>query len=266
MAQATSGHRPLALITGASAGIGREFSRQIAARAHDVVVVARDQARLDALAKELSAAQGTDVEVLPADLSRASEVEQVEARVRMTDRPIDLLVNNAGFATRGRFDELPLEGELEEIAVNVIAVARLAHAAGGAMVDRGGGAIVNVSSLGARQPAPSMATYAATKAYVSSFSQALHAELASHGVHVMALEPGFTHTEFQARAKVTEVQSAVPEFMWSDPAEVVTAALADLDKRKPVSVPFWQNKVMAAGATVLPPAVTRKLASTMLDS
>ncbi len=213
----TESERPVALVTGASAGIGEQFARYLGAGGHDLVLVARDRARLEALAKDLDADHGARAEVLAADLTDPEELERVEGRVSSTEAPVDLLVNNAGFGTIGRFDRIPVDREVDEIELNVIAVVRLAHAAVPAMVSRGHGAILNVSSLASRQPTPNMATYAGTKAFVSSFSQSLHVELKEAGVHVMVLEPGFTRTEFQDRLGVGRRGRPRPRVPVDDP-------------------------------------------------
>lgn len=250
--------RPIAMITGASAGIGRAFAEQLAGRGYDLVVVARDTARLDALAKELDATRGASVEVLTADLSAGQGIAAAEARVIDDERPIDLLVNNAGFATVGRFHDLPISREISEIGLNVVAVARLTHAALPGMVARGRGGVINVASIAAYQPTPLNATYGATKAFVSSLSQAVHEELKGTGVNCMVLCPGFTRTEFQARAGIDS--SEVPNFLWQDATTVVGHALGAFDKGKAVCVPGGLNRVTAGFSGTAPSAVTRKIA------
>ncbi|MEZ5170768.1 MAG: SDR family oxidoreductase [Acidimicrobiia bacterium] len=257
---------PVALVTGASAGIGEQFARYLAAGGHDVVLVARDKGRLDALAEVLATEHGAGSEVLAADLTDEDDLVLVERRLRQADRPVELLVNNAGFGTIGRFDTLPVDREIDEIELNVIAVLRLAHAAAGPMVERRHGAILNVSSIASRQPTPNMATYAATKAFVSSFSQSLHVELAGAGVHVMVLEPGFTRTEFQERLGAGDKEGRVPGFLWTTPDTVVEEALADLRRGRAVSVPGLSNKVMAGGSSTLPTAVTRRIAASLMKT
>ena len=238
--------RPVALVTGASSGIGLVFARTLAARGHDLVVVARSVDKLGELASSLP----VDVEVIGADLADDAGVASVEARLRATERPVDLLVNNAGFGTTGRFAELPLEDEDQEIRLNVLALTRLTGAALPGMVARRRGAIVNVASIAAFQPTPGTATYGATKAYVLSFTQALREELRGTGVRALVLCPGFTRTEFQERANY-EVKGLAARF-WQTPEAVVEAALTAVDKDAGVCVPGWQNKV-AAGATHLAP-------------
>jgi hypothetical protein len=252
--------KPVALITGASAGIGTSFARRLADRGHDLVIVARRKDRLDDLAQEITKSSNREVEVLVADLESAKGVRVVEDRVVDADRPVDLLVNNAGFGTSGRFDQLPIEAEEAEINLNVIALVRLTHAALGAMVERGHGGVINVSSVGAYQPTPHSATYAATKAFVSSFTNAIHEELRGTGVKAMVLAPGFTHTEFHLRAGIDD-QGQVPEFLWQSADEVVAAALRDYDRGKAVCIPGPINTAAAAFSGSLPAGITRRIAA-----
>ena len=252
--------KPVALITGASAGIGTAFARRLADRGHDLVIVARRKDRLDDLAQEISESSNREVEVLVADLESAKGVQVVEDRVVDAGRPVDLLVNNAGFGTSGRFDQLPIEAEEAEINLNVIALVRLTHAALGAMVERGHGGVINVSSIGAYQPTPHSATYAATKAFVSSFTNAIHEELRGTGVKAMVLAPGFTHTEFHLRAGIGD-QGQVPEFLWQSADEVVAAALRDYDRGKAVCIPGPINTTAAAFSGSLPAGITRRIAA-----
>lgn len=250
--------RPIAMVTGASAGIGKAFAEALAARGDDLVLIARDTARLEGLAKELDERFGATTEVLTADLSAAPDVARAEARLMDRDRPVELLVNNAGFGTVGTFHELPVAREIQEIGLNVVAVARLTHAALPAMVAAGRGGVINVASIAAYQPTPANATYGATKAFVSSLSQAVHEELAGTGVNVMVLCPGFTRTEFQARAGIDS--SDVPGFLWQSAEEVVTEALKAFDRGKAVCVPGALNQVTAGLAAVAPSNVSRKIA------
>ena len=250
--------RPIALVTGASAGIGREFAGQLAARGHDLVAVARDTARLEALAKELDAQHGAAVEVLAADLAAGEGIAAVEARLVDEQRPVDLLVNNAGFGTVGRFHELPISTEISEIGVNVVAVTRLTHAALPGMIERGRGGVINVASIAGYQPTPLNATYGATKAFVSSLSQAVHEELKGTGVNCMVLCPGFTRTEFQERAGIDS--GDIPAFLWQDAETVVGLALGAFDKGRAVCVPGGLNRATAAFSGTAPMTVTRKVA------
>jgi uncharacterized protein len=246
-----------ALVTGASSGIGETFARRLAARGTALVLVARRQDRLETLAKELDVA----VEVLAADLGDPDGLRRVEERVAASTDPVDLLVNNAGFGTSGRFATLPVEREEEEIRVNVLAVVRLTRAALPGMVERDAGGIVNVSSLAAFQPDPGNATYGATKAFVLSFSEAVAEELRHTGVHVQALCPGYTRTEFQTTAEYET--SRIPKAVWQSADQVVDASLAALDKGKVLCVPGPHNKVAAVGSGFLPRVLRRRLAGVM---
>jgi short-subunit dehydrogenase len=252
--------RPTALVTGASAGLGAEFSRQLAPN-HDLVLVARDAARLEALAKELREDSGASVEVLAADLVDPEQLATVEARLDDRDRPVDVLVNNAGFGTVGQFCELPVDGEDRMVRLNVLALVHLARAAGGPMVERGTGGIVNVASLGGFAPVPRMATYGATKAFVVSFSQALHEELLGTGVRVTCLCPGFTRTEFQERAGVS---GGGPSILWADPPAVVRAGLDGLAKNRALVVHGAINASAAALTKLSPAVLARKISGEIM--
>jgi uncharacterized protein len=224
--------------------------------------VARDEARLDALASELRLRHAGAVDVLPADLTDDARLGEVEARVASRERPVELLVNNAGFATAGRFAELPLEAEDREIRLNVVALVRLCHAALPGMVERGTGGVLNLSSLGGFQPTPGNATYSATKAFVTSFSQALHEEVKGAGVRVTVLCPGFTRTEFQSRAGIDS--SSVPGFLWMSAEAVAEAGIRALEQGKAICVPGAGNRVAATAVGILPRGVTRRLAGAVV--
>lgn len=254
--------KPVALVTGASSGIGAEFARALAARGDDLVVVARDTSRLDALAEQLEKESGVDVEVLSADLASKKGRAVVEARLESAEAAVDLLVNNAGMGTYGKFAELSGEGEEREIRLNVLALVQLSHAALGGMIERGRGGIINVSSLAGHQPTPLNATYGGTKAFVTSFSQALHEELRGTGVKVMVLCPGFTRTEFQERAGLDS--GAVPSFLWQMPEPVVSAALRAYDQGRAVCIPGALNQAGAAFSSALPAGITRRIAGAVM--
>jgi uncharacterized protein len=194
---AVSAKRPIALITGASAGIGLEFAKRLAERGYDVILSARRRDRLDELAARLRAEHGgIRVEVIVADLQDSDAPAAIVAETARLGIGVDLLVNNAGFGTHGHFETLPPDRERGEIAVNVAALVALTHAFLPAMLERGQGGVINVASTAAFQPVPYMAVYAATKAFVRSFSEALHEEVQARGVRVIALCPGPTATEF----------------------------------------------------------------------
>lgn len=256
MTTASLDHRR-ALVTGASTGIGAAFAETLASRGTDLVVVARDEARLEGLAAKLGRDHGVDVRVLPADLVDPAGLRRVEEAVDGDER-LDLLVNNAGFGTIGDFAALDPEGEEREIRLNVIALVRLARAALPGMLRRRRGAIVNVSSMAAFQPAPYNATYGATKAYVNSFTEALAEEVRGSGVRVQVLCPGFTRTEFQERAGIDATN--VPALAWMEPSEVVAASLDGLRRGAVVVVPGFGNRAATALTGVLPRRlVTRAL-------
>ncbi len=250
-------------MTGASSGIGRAIAKILANEGTELVVVARDQARLEALANEVS----VPCEVLVTDLSDRAQLALVEARLRSTTSPIDLLINNAGFGFTGRFDQLDIDRETSVIDVNVVAMARLAHAAANAMltvrhaVGSAPPGIMNVSSVAGFLPTANAATYAATKAYVTSFSQALFEELKPHGVNVSALCPGYTRTEFQQRAAMGQEElSKIPTWMWQSAEVVALAGLDGLAAGKAIVTPGAHNKVAAGLTSVVPRTPLRKIA------
>ena len=241
-----------ALVTGATAGIGREFALQLAARGDDLVLVARDVARMEALADELRSAHGVDVEVLPADLSDREQTARVAARLGSVEHPVDVLVNNAGYSLKKRFLDNDVADEEAVFDVLARAVLVLSHAAGNAMRARGRGAIVNVSSVASFLAS---GPYSAEKAFVTVFTEGLSAELRGTGVTATALCPGFTHTEFHQRADVD--MSRLPELVWLDAPRLVRDALADVDRGKVVSVPGRRYKVAVAALRLLPRPLVR---------
>lgn len=247
--------RPRALVTGASAGIGEAFARLLAARHHDLVLVARRRDRLEALAKELAERHRISASVEAADLAEEAELAGLAGRIAAD--PPDLLVNNAGFGTFGRFAELDAEHELEEIRLNVLALARLTRAALPGLLARGRGAIINVSSLAGEGPGPFTATYAATKAFVTSFSESLHEEVRGTGVVVQALLPGFTRTEFQDVAGVKP--GTVPAFAWMSAEQVARASLAALERGDAVCIPGAGNRLLGGLSALAPRGVTRRV-------
>ena len=254
--------RPIALVTGASSGIGEELARQLAARGHDLVVVARDRGRLETLAKELEHEHAASVQVLPADLTDNEQLREVEDRCHDAVAPLDVIVNNAGFGSFGAFHTLDVEGETREIQLNVVALVRLTHAAASTMVPRGRGGILNVSSLAGFQPGPMNAVYGATKAFVTSFTEAVHEELKGTGVRTTVLCPGFTRTGFQAAADVPA--GDVPGFMWQEAAAVAREGLDALEKNRAVCIPGNLNKVLGNFSAVTPHAITRRLGAAVI--
>ena len=249
-AAAPAGTRRTALVTGPTSGIGAAFARQLAQRGYDLVLVARDERRLREQAVDLERAHGIATEVVVADLSDRAALARVEQRVADPTRPIDLLVNNAGFGQKRPFLDNSVEDEQQMLDVLVTAVLRLSHAALGAMVERGSGSIVNVSSVAGFL---SRGTYGAAKAYVTSMSQWADATYRGRGVRVMALCPGFTRTEFHARMGVGG--GSAPGFLWLDADRLVRDALSDLARGKSVSVPGKRYKVLTGVARHLPTSV-----------
>ena len=255
------GPRRLALVTGASAGIGRAFAERLARDAWDLVVVARRRERLDELATRLSDVHGRQIDVLQADLTQPDGVRAVEERIAK-EPTLELLVNNAGFGTAGPFAELDRDAEEEEIRLNVLALVRLTHAALAAFRSRGHGSVVNVSSLAGFQPATYNATYGATKAFVNSFTQAVAEELRGTGLKLQLLCPGFTRTEFQEVAGVPT--DRIPGFAWMTPEAVVEASIEGLRRGDLIVIPGRGNKVLGAVMRALPSAVARRASGLVL--
>ncbi len=244
---------PVALITGASAGLGAEFARQLSKRGLRVVLAARRKDRLEALAAELGNARAVRI-----DLGEAGSAEALLADVEAAGEHVDLLVNNAGFGLKGRFDELDAPRQRQMIDLNIGALTDLCRAVAPGMIERKQGAILNVASTAAFQPGPGMAVYFATKAYVLSFTEALHEELKTHGIRVSALCPGPTRTEFGAVAGFGD-NGAFDRYS-ADAPSVVRAGLDGLDKNRAVVVPGLLNKVGAASTRFVPRQLVRKIA------
>ncbi|HSJ57747.1 MAG TPA: SDR family oxidoreductase [Anaerolineae bacterium] len=238
-----------ALVTGASGGIGEAFARQLAARGMDLVLVARSEGALRALAGELAGAHAIRTHVIVADLAVPGAAQRLYDDVTTPDWQIDLLVNNAGYGKAGTFAGLPFGVQSRMVHLNVNTVVELTHLFLPAMIERRRGGVINLGSTASFQPVPFMAVYGATKAFVLSFSEAIAQEVARHGVHVMALCPGGTATGFQETAGVWEDQrGSMPSA-----AEVVTAALAAFDSGKRTYVPGFMNKLTAFVAGRLMP-------------
>lgn len=239
---ATGSPRPLAVVTGASAGLGKVFAQRLAAAGHDVALVARDAARLEALAAELSAAHGVAAEAWPADLAQAAQVDGLVARLRAHPR-LAVLVNNAGFGTNGVLAKADPAGQEQMVAVHVMATSRLSQAALPGMLDRRRGTIINVSSVASFTATMGNVNYCATKAYIRVFSEALALECAGRGVTVQALCPGFTYSEFHDRVGMD--RGRIPRWLWMGAERVIDESLAAARRGGPVVVvPGTRYKVI----------------------
>jgi len=243
----------VALVTGASAGLGVEFARQLSKRGHRLVLVARRKDRLDQLAKELGNARALTI-----DLSKANAAAKLMADLESSGETVDLLVNNAGFGLIGRFAELDAKRERQMIDLNVGALTELCRAVAPGMIARKSGGILNVASTAAFQPGPKMAVYFATKAFVLSLSEALHEELKPHGIKVSCLCPGPTRTEFGEVAGFGG--NGLFDRVAMESPQVVEAGLNGLDKNHAVVVPGWTNKLTAVSTRFAPRPIVRKIA------
>lgn len=249
-----------ALVTGASAGLGAEFARQLAPRCRTLALVARRADRLRELADELQAAfPELDVLLFPADLSEAAQRVELAERLREEAVHPDLLVNNAGLGDYGEFAAAKWPRIESMLRVNIEALTHLTHLLVPDMVAGGGGAVVNVSSLASLLPVPDFAVYAASKAYVTSFSEALRLELREHGIHVTALCPGPVHTEFGSVAMRGREHHEIPgrELFYVDARRVVSEALEGLAHNRPRVYPGWQIAASAVLLSLLPLAAIR---------
>ena len=247
---------PTALITGASAGLGAEFARQLAARQADLVLVARGTEALESLARRLRDEHGVHIEVITADLAVEADVQRVAARLTDPDATIDLLVNNAGFGLALQFADNDIDDEVRHLRVHVEASMRLMHAAIRAMRGRGG-RIVNVASVAGFI---SRSTYSACKSWLIGFSRWANAEYGRDGVSVTALCPGFTHTSFHERMGLAPGREGVPALLWLDAPRVVRTGLRDAALGRAVSVPSLRYKLIVALTRVLPSRLTSGIA------
>ncbi|HSM65097.1 MAG TPA: SDR family oxidoreductase [Ilumatobacteraceae bacterium] len=241
-----------ALVTGASSGIGAEMARVLGEAGVPTVLVARRRERLSEIADRYDG-----FEVLEADLGSPAGQAAVGDRISSTAEPVDLVVNNAGFGTSGRFHELDVDRLAAEVELNVAALTRLSHAALSAMVPRGRGFLLNVSSIASFQSSPGLGVYAATKAYVTSLTEALHAEVKPAGVHVTALCPGLTRTEFQDHSNTTGLAARIPGIAWTSVEQVASTGLADVAANRTLSVPGVLYKTTVTASDIMPRSITR---------
>jgi short-subunit dehydrogenase len=240
------------LITGASSGIGAAFARELARRGYGITLVARRELRLHALAQELEHTRGVRAEVLPCDLADETDRASLAGRIDGLGLRVDVLVNNAGIGTNGRFVELDRAREVEQIRVLCEAVVDLCGAFAPAMAARRSGAVLIVSSSGAFQPTPNIATYAAAKAFSLSFGQALHAELRDSGVAVTTVCPGPVETEFFETNGSHPTQRVFPRSVWMTGAAVARAGLDGVSRNRRVVIPGNAIRAIVAGSRFVP--------------
>lgn len=252
---------PTALITGASAGLGEGFARELARRGHDLILTARRADRLEAIAAELRAAHGVAVQVFASDLSRPDAPERLLADVAAAGLPVDTLINNAGYGARGDFATLDRAVQLGQIDLNCRALVALAHGVLPQMIARRSGGILNLASTAAFQPGPWMAVYYATKAFVLSFSEALHEEVRHQGVRVTALCPGPTRTEFAGLAGMGDM--ALFAHLSSDAEGVVRDGLSALEVGRAVKVSGAVNAALADAVRFTPRLLARRIAGSV---
>lgn len=248
-----------ALITGASSGLGAEFADQLAARGADLVLVARDESALTEIAQRAETEHRVRCEVLVADLTDPDQLARVAARLADPARPVEVLVNNAGFGLDLRFERNDIAAEDRHLDLHVRATMHLTHAALGALLDRGHGRIINLASVAAFMP---RGTYGAVKAWVVSFSRWANATYKPRGVTVTAVCPGFTHTNFHERMGLPPGQEGIPAFLWLDARDVVAEALRDAARGTAVSIPSLRYKVLIALMRILPGPLAARLAKT----
>ncbi len=248
-----------ALITGASSGLGAEFARQLAARGADLVLVARDEAALAELAQRVERNHRVRCEVLAADLTDPAQLAAVAARLADPARPVEVLVNNAGFGLDLRFERNDIVTEDRHLDLHVRATMHLTHAALGAMLESGHGRVINLASVAAFMP---RGTYGAVKAWVVSFSRWANAAYRPRGVTVTAVCPGFTHTNFHERMGLPPGEEGIPGALWLDAADVVREALRDAARGVAVSIPSLRYKALIALMRVLPSPLAARLAQT----
>ncbi len=244
----------IALITGATAGIGAAYAKLLAKEGFDLVLVARDLPRLKGVAKELSKLYKIKAETIKADLTKPAQLAKVEKRLANNSKPIEVLINNAGFGLKDSFLVSNLAKEQELLDVLVTAPMRLSHAVLPGMIKRNSGSIVNVSSVASFIAG---GTYSAAKSYLTVFSEYLHTELRDTNIKVSALCPGFTRTEFHARGKMK--MSGLPNYMWTTVDQVVAKSWRYVNAGKVICIPGWQYMLLSSIARIAPRPLVRKL-------
>lgn len=251
-----------ALVTGASSGLGEQFAYALGREHYDLVLAARREDRLAAVAGRARSAGAGAVRILRADLAQHETPAALHQQLTTDGVQIDYLINNAGFGTSGRFHLLPLDRELEEIELNVTSLVAMTRLFLPAMVERRRGTIINVASTAAFQATPYMATYGATKAFVLSFSEAVAAELSGTGVTVMALCPGPVRTEFQKIAH--NERARFPSFIWTEADQVVSQAIAAAASKHAICVAGAINNAMVIASKFTPRSLSTRISSTLL--
>lgn len=253
--------RKNAYITGASTGIGAKFVEKLA-KDYNLIIIARNEEKLNELSSTVKKENKTEIEVFVCDLTKQKDIKLLSDKIT-SDKKLGLLVNNAGFGTSGEFADLSLNKELSEIQLNVITPVRLTHVAiNNFKKNKYGGDIINVASVVAFLPTPQSATYGATKAYIKSFSEAIHEEVKPFGINIQALCPGLTRTEFQDRAGIDKEK--IPEFLWMDSSQVVDDSLKALEQKKAICIPGLMNQSTATILDLIPSELTRKLTGLLL--
>jgi uncharacterized protein len=252
-----------ALITGASGGIGLELAREFAKDGYNLVLVARSKDKLEGIAADFAKQYNISATVIAKDLSKASAPDELYNELKMQDIQIDALVNNAGFATYGKFVEIPLEQELQEMQLNMVTLTHLSKLFGKDMVTRKNGKILNIASTASFQPGPLMAVYYATKSYVLSFSEAIANELEGTGVTVTVLCPGPTESGFQERANMQESKLVQSGLMKTD--DVAARGYAALKRGQTVVIPGFMNQMLALSPRFLPRKMITKTVRNMQE-
>ena len=247
-----------ALITGPTAGIGAAFARLLAKNKFDLILVARDKKRLDLTAKSLSKEFGVKVEVISADLTKTAQLAKIEKRVASKNKPIEVLINNAGFGLNKSFLTSEVEREQELLDVLVTAPMRLTHAVLPVMKERNIGTVINVSSVAGWIAG---GTYSAAKSYLTVLTESLHTELRGSNIKISVLCPGFTKTEFHQRARIK--MGGLPEFMWLSAEKVVAKSWRDALSGKAVSVPGWQFLILSMISRFGPRPFVRRVGMSM---
>jgi short-subunit dehydrogenase len=247
------------VVTGASAGIGAELARQLAAKGHNVSLVARRRPQLNELAKELREL-GVEADVHVCNLASDRARANLITKLREGDRRVAGVCNNAGFGTFGLFQDLDQERELEEVRLNVLALQELTGAFVPDMVKQGSGAILNVASIAAFQPIPANATYGATKAFVLSFSEAVHQDLAGTGVSCSVLCPGPVRTEFTEVSGIQETETTTPDFVWETADDVARVGIEAMEKGRRTVFPALTHRAIATGGRFAPRSLLLPLA------